>query len=117
MLDDSLMHWCLAISDESDTSLHNASDLEFITGAHVDTCHSTSAEGFRRLDHFVDDVARVGRGTRGQLLLLTWRLRILTSGTFQSDVETAIDTILFGHLSEFGRDVFKGREVERSDVY
>lgn len=115
-LSDSLVHWRLPIPKESDTPLHNASDIEFITRAHVHARHSTSAEGFHCLYHLIDNITSVGRDASSQLFLLSGRLCILASGTFESDVETAIDAISFGHLTELGRDVFEDREVERSKV-
>lgn len=109
------MHWRLSIPQESDSPLHYASDIELITVAHVDARHSTPSEGFHCLYHFVDNVTSVGRDASGQLFLLTRSLRILASGTFECDVETAVDAIFFGHLTELGRDVFVDREVERPE--
>lgn len=111
------MHWRLSIPQEPDSPLHDASDIEFITGAHVDARHSTPTERFHCFYHLVNDVTSVSRDASSELLLLSRSLRILAGGTFESDVEASVNPIFFSHLPELGGDVFVHREIKRSEGY
>lgn len=95
----------LSVSNQSDTTLHQTSNVEVVGVSGIDTSDTATTKISDGGDHLVDDLAGVRLHTEQDLKVVRPSLRVFSSHTLERDVRSSWD-----QFSELRIDAFASWE-------